>query len=456
MGHCVREIALQLEREPEIVVCFGVIRMPGERAAIAGFGKRLTALRSVGKAAIQHCGRPAGQQLQRAVVAGDRFDVAREHAQRIAAVVVRIREMRIEPCRLAIVHERALEESLFGECNSQIVVCARRLRLQLQRPRIGWHRLRITSRLHECVACSEAFLDFLSIELCFGVAHRCTGLRRRIEAAQRPPRFAVCLERAILAFMTVAPLTARALCVSIAVVAACVCGQSVMASADREQAFAVLVFSKTAGFRHDSIPAGTAAVKTLGEQHRFTVDATEDATLFADAALAKYRTVVFLNTTGHVLDPSQQAAFERFIRRGGGFVGIHSATDTEYDWPWYRGLVGTYFLKHPPIQPAVLKVLDAAHLSTKHLPAEWPRTDEWYNFRDDPSARVNVLLRIEESSYTGGSMGSNHPMAWYHAYDGGKAWYTALGHTIESYREPAFLQHLLGGILWSAGVTTTP
>ena len=228
-----------------------------------------------------------------------------------------------------------------------------------------------------------------------------------------------------------------------------------MASADSEQAFAVLVFSKTAGFRHDSIPTGTAALKSLGEQHRFTVDATEDATVFVDAGLARYRTVVFLNTTGDVLDSSQQAAFERFIRRGGGFVGIHSATDTEYDWPWYRGLVGTYFLKHPPIQPAVLKVLDAAHPSTRHLPAEWPRTDEWYNFRDDPSARVNVLLRIEESSYSGGSMGSNHPMAWYHAYDGGKAWYTALGHTIESYREPAFLQHVLGGILWSSGADVT-
>jgi type 1 glutamine amidotransferase len=221
-------------------------------------------------------------------------------------------------------------------------------------------------------------------------------------------------------------------------------------STGRGSAFAALVFTKTAGFRHDSIPAGIAAIKSLGDQHNFRVDASEDGTIFTDENLARYQVVIFLNTTGDVLDPGEQAAFERFIRRGGGFVGIHAATDTEYEWPWYGGLVGTYFESHPAIQPALLKVVDATHVSTKHLPAEWTRPDEWYNFREDPSPHVRVLMRIDEATYTGGRMGANHPISWYHVYDGGRAWYTAMGHTTESYQEPLFLSHLLGGIQWAA------
>lgn len=222
-------------------------------------------------------------------------------------------------------------------------------------------------------------------------------------------------------------------------------------SAEDEPAFAVLVFSKTAGYRHDSIPAGIAAIRKLGEQNNFRVDAGEDGKVFTDANLAQYRVVVFLNTTGEVLDAGEQAAFERFIRRGGGFVGIHSATDTGYDWPWYGGLVGTYFRRHPVIQPATLKVVDASHESTRHLPIEWKRTDEWYDFRDDLGREIAVLIRIDETTYRGGRMGADHPLSWYHAYDGGRAWYTALGHTAASYSEPLFIDHLRGGITWAAG-----
>jgi cytochrome c len=225
---------------------------------------------------------------------------------------------------------------------------------------------------------------------------------------------------------------------------------------EQDAAFTVLVFSKTAAFRHLSIAPGIAAIRALGEQHGFRVDAGETAGAFTDANLARYRVVVFLNTTGDVLDADQQAAFERFIRRGGGFAGIHSATDTEYEWPWYGRLVGTYFRNHPAIQSAVLRVIDATHPSTRHLPAQWTRTDEWYNFRFDPSAQVHVLLEIDEETYGGGSMGARHPMAWYHEYDGGRAWYTALGHTNQTYEEPLFLQHLLGGLRWVAGVTCEP
>ncbi|HWH46641.1 MAG TPA: ThuA domain-containing protein [Burkholderiales bacterium] len=228
-------------------------------------------------------------------------------------------------------------------------------------------------------------------------------------------------------------------------------GPGVAGAQSAEPDFAVLVFSKTAGYRHDSIPNGIAAIRALGEQNDFRVDASEDAALFNDGNLAQYRVVVFLSTSGDIFDSEQQAALQKFVQRGGGFVGIHSATDTEYDWPWYDGLVGNYFRRHPVIQSATLKVVDPSHRSTRHLPIEWKRTDEWYDFRHDLDADFTVLMRIDETTYRGGRMGADHPMAWYHAYDGGRAWYTALGHTAESYKEPLFLEHVLGGIIWAAG-----
>ena len=229
-----------------------------------------------------------------------------------------------------------------------------------------------------------------------------------------------------------------------------ICMSGAVRGESGDPAFSVLVFSKTAAYRHDSIPSGIAAIRALGEQNNFHVDASEDATVFNDGNLAQYHVVVFLSTTGDIFNPVEQAAFERFIRRGGGFVGIHSASDTEYDWPWYGGLVGAYFRRHPVIQPAILKVTDPSHLSTRHLPIEWKRTDEWYDFRDDLDPDISVLMRIDEKTYRGGRMGAVHPMAWYHAYDGGRAWYTAVGHTHESYSEPLVLEHLLGGIAWAA------
>lgn len=219
-----------------------------------------------------------------------------------------------------------------------------------------------------------------------------------------------------------------------------------------EPSFGVLVFSKTTGFRHDSIPDGIAAVRALGTQHGFTVDDTEDAGRFADTTLAQYKVVVFLNTTGDILDTGQKAAFERYIRSGGGFVGIHSASDTEYQWPWYGRLVGTWFASHPQIQRGTVRIEDLEHPSTKGLPARWERTDEWYNFRSNPRGVVHVLASVDEATYSGGAMGSDHPIAWCQAVDGGRSWYTAMGHTKESYAEPLFRLHLLGGIESAAGV----
>lgn len=212
----------------------------------------------------------------------------------------------------------------------------------------------------------------------------------------------------------------------------------------------VLVFSKTAGYRHTSIPDGIAAVQALGVTHAFAVEATEDADALTDANLARFGAVIFLSTTGDVLNSAQQAAVERFIQAGGGFVGVHSATDTEYDWPWYGGLVGAYFKSHPAIQSATIRLTAAPHPSTASLPASTARTDEWYDFLSQPSAAITVLITLDEASYAGGTMGSIHPVSWYHAYDGGRAWYTAMGHTAESFAEPYFLSHLGGGIRWAA------
>jgi cytochrome c len=215
----------------------------------------------------------------------------------------------------------------------------------------------------------------------------------------------------------------------------------------------VLVFTKTAGFRHASIPVAVQAVRELGARNGFTVDATEDAGAFADAALRRYAAVVFLLTTGDVLDTAQQEAFRRYVRSGGGFVGVHSAADTEHGWPWYGGLVGAYFRSHPAIQRATLIVTDRDHPSTAHLPARWTREDEWYNFAAPPRASVRVLALLDEASYAPGegAMGARHPIAWWHAYDGGRSWYTAGGHTDASYAEPLFRGHLLGGIRYATG-----
>ena len=216
--------------------------------------------------------------------------------------------------------------------------------------------------------------------------------------------------------------------------------------------FSVLVFSKTTGFRHDSIPQGIAALEALGAEHGFAVDRTEDAARFSDAVLARYKVVVFLNTTGNILDVGEKAAFERYIRSGGGFVGIHSASDTEYGWPWYGRLVGTWFASHPQIQRATVHIANPDHPSMKGLPLLWERTDEWYNFRINPRGTVQVLATLDEATYSGGAMGADHPIAWCHEMEGGRSWYTGMGHTQESYAEPLFRLHLLGGIESAAGL----
>jgi len=212
----------------------------------------------------------------------------------------------------------------------------------------------------------------------------------------------------------------------------------------------VLVYSKTTGFRHGVIESATTAIEKLGKENGFTVTATEDPRYFMEDSLQNYATVIFLNTTNEVLNDVQQADFERYIQSGGGFVGIHAATDTEYDWPWYTKLVGAQFDDHPSIQEAELQVVDTDHPSTQHLDSVWVRSDEWYNFKHiNPD--IKVLIQINEASYEGGTNGDNHPISWYHEYDGGRAFYTEMGHTKEAFEDTSFLKHLLGGITYTMG-----
>ncbi|WP_345948175.1 ThuA domain-containing protein [Mucilaginibacter sp. PAMB04274] len=212
----------------------------------------------------------------------------------------------------------------------------------------------------------------------------------------------------------------------------------------------VLIFCKTAGFHHKSIGPGITALQLLGKQNKFNVDTTTDATRFSYNNLKKYDAVIFLNTTGDVLNDAQQLEFQKYIRSGKGFVGIHAATDTEYEWPWYGQLSGAYFSSHPKVQQAVLQVVEPANDFTKHLPAKWTKTDEWYNFKWI-SDKLHVVLTLDESSYTGGKNGVGHPMSWYQEFEGGRVFTTALGHTDESYTDPLFLQHVLAGIKYAIG-----
>lgn len=204
----------------------------------------------------------------------------------------------------------------------------------------------------------------------------------------------------------------------------------------------ILVFSRTTGFRHESIAAGVRAVRALHAE----VEATEDPAAFTSANLSRFAAVVFMNTNGAVLTAAGRAAFEAYVRGGGGFLGVHSAAATEYDWPFFGELVGAWFDQHPAVQPATITVADADHPATAHLPPTWRRVDEWYDFRTHPTARV--LLRVDESTYDGGGMGPDHPIAWCHEHLGGRALYTAVGHTIESYAEPALRQHLGQALRW--------
>jgi cytochrome c len=216
--------------------------------------------------------------------------------------------------------------------------------------------------------------------------------------------------------------------------------------------FRVLAFAETSGFRHESIPDTILALEEIGKASGFGVDTTASSTIFDEAHLATYRVVVFASTLGDVLAPNEKAALERFVRQGGGFVGLHSAADTEHSWPFYGELIGAWFVRHPPgVQRGTVVVEDHTHPATKDLPATWQHIDdEWYEFDRNPRANVHVLLRVDEGSYTGGTMGPDHPITWTREIDQGRSFMTSLGHTSEAWREPELRTLVRGGILWAA------
>ncbi|WP_030572827.1 ThuA domain-containing protein [Streptomyces aureocirculatus] len=227
--------------------------------------------------------------------------------------------------------------------------------------------------------------------------------------------------------------------------------------AEAAAAFRVLVFSKVTNFPHDSIRAGVEAVEKLGAEHGFEVEATDDAAVFSDDRLARFQAVVFNNTnstpeSGDLLDAGQRAALQKYVRGGGGWVGLHAASASERDWGWYEGLVGAIFDKHPQVQTGRVKVLDQAHPSTKGLPQLWERSEEWYNWRANPTGKVHTLAQIKvRDGVEGLDEGVDHPWSWCQNYDGGRSWYTAGGHAASAFAEQDFLRHLLGGIQWAAG-----
>jgi len=254
-------------------------------------------------------------------------------------------------------------------------------------------------------------------------------------------------------------MSARAMLIAMLAVAAVVATDSAASSGDGAPAspprFRVLVFSKTTGFRHDSIPVGIAAIRRLGRAHRFAVEQTEDERAFTDRNLARYDALVFLSTTGEpIARQAHRRAFQRYIRRGGGFLGIHAASDSFSRWPWYVGLVGARFRRHAPgTSAAHVVVEDPGTPATRGVPSVWRRVDEWYAFRSNPRGRVHVLATLDERTYDPGdaAMGADHPIAWCHRYAGGRSVYTAMAHTSASYREVAFASHLLGAIEMAAG-----
>ena len=211
----------------------------------------------------------------------------------------------------------------------------------------------------------------------------------------------------------------------------------------------ILVFTATKGFRHKSVTDGKMALLKIGAEKHWLVDTTEDASVFDFAHLKTYNALVFINTTGDILNDGQQEAFKQYIQAGGGFVGIHAATDTEKEWPWYNNLVGAIFADHPKPQEALYNVVNKMHPGVSFMPDTLRRMEEIYNFKSFKKEQVNVLITVDEKSYTGGKMGDYHPIAWYHKYDGGKAFYTEWGHFPEAFTEPLFLKHITAAIEWA-------
>jgi len=211
--------------------------------------------------------------------------------------------------------------------------------------------------------------------------------------------------------------------------------------------YSVLVITETKGWVHDSIESGLKLIQNIGNKNNFNVYHSDNSSVITYKNLKEIKTIIFLNTTEEILTDVEQKVMESFIQSGKGFVGVHAAADTEYNWQWYGKLVGAYYRNHPEVMNG--KILTINHKITNHLDSEWEIEDEWYNF-DYVNYDVNILLHLDEDSYIGGEHPDYHPITWYHEYDGGRSFYTGLGHTKEVYDDERFIKLLEKGILYAS------
>lgn len=231
-----------------------------------------------------------------------------------------------------------------------------------------------------------------------------------------------------------------------------------LAGAQQKQ-FKALIVTTTNGWHHESLHYGVVALEEMAKKNFFDAVLFQDPNSFTDSFLKQFQVVIFLNTTGDILNPQQQKVMERFIQSGKGFVGIHSASDTEYDWDWYTKLVGRMFYIHPTIQTAKLQVIDSTFPGLQGFEHGKLWTEEWYQFSEEKVNGLHYVLSVDEKTYNpkadwgtkkGSGMGSFHPISWFHVYDGGRSFYTALGHMPTDFSNEAFLNHLYAGIFWAA------
>ena len=236
-------------------------------------------------------------------------------------------------------------------------------------------------------------------------------------------------------------------------------------------ATAILIFSKTNGFRDDAaIKAATLALIDICKRRGWSSVVTDNAAVFNVEQLRRFKAIVWNNTSGDVLTADQRAAFKAYMEKGGGFVGIHGAGgDPKYRWRWYVDtLIGAQFIGHPmgpQLQQATLHIEDATNPATRELGDTWVRTDEWYAFADDPRGKgMHVLATVDENTYSPVMsllfihkdlrMG-DHPIIWLHCIGTGRAFYSALGHAASTYSEPKHLKLLEGAMAWATGLEGT-
>ena len=237
-----------------------------------------------------------------------------------------------------------------------------------------------------------------------------------------------------------------------------------------QKQFKVLLITETGGWYHESLEAGVIAVNELAAIHNFDVERQQNAQKITEDKLKKFDVIIFLNTTGDIFDENEKQAIQKFIQSGKGYVGIHAASDTEYNWEWYTKLVGRMFYIHPSQQTAKLKILNHDFPGLEGFPDSLLWTDEWYEFSPEKVSGLKYLITVDEKTYkpetvwkskekdaTGNfielstkGMGNFHPISWYHEFDGGRSFYTALGHINNVYKNHWFLEHLYGGIYYAA------